>query len=74
MVNTDENPRFLDYNLPLEKRIEDLISRLTLDEKISQFLNNAMSIDSLNIPNTIGGMKLSMALDLQVLRQFSRKL
>jgi beta-glucosidase len=50
MVNTDENPRFLDYNLPLEKRIEDLISRLTLDEKISQFLNNAMSIDRLNIP------------------------
>ncbi len=46
----DEKPRYLNYNLPITERIDDLILRLTLDEKISQFLNNAMAIDRLNIP------------------------
>ncbi|MHA1106800.1 MAG: glycoside hydrolase family 3 C-terminal domain-containing protein [Promethearchaeota archaeon] len=46
----DEKPLYLDYNLPLEERIDDLISRLTLDEKIPQFLNNAIAIERLNMP------------------------
>ncbi|MCJ7649826.1 MAG: hypothetical protein MUP85_14530, partial [Candidatus Lokiarchaeota archaeon] len=50
MVNVDEKPLYLDYNLPLEERIDDLISRLTLDEKIPQFLNNSMAIERLNMP------------------------
>lgn len=50
MINVDENPPYLDYNLPLEDRIDDLISRLTLDEKIPQFLNNAIAIERLNMP------------------------
>ncbi|MHA1670943.1 MAG: glycoside hydrolase family 3 N-terminal domain-containing protein, partial [Promethearchaeota archaeon] len=50
MVSADEKPLYLDYNLSLEERIDDLISRLTLDEKIPQFLNNAIAIERLNIP------------------------
>ncbi|MBY9017832.1 MAG: glycoside hydrolase family 3 C-terminal domain-containing protein [Candidatus Lokiarchaeota archaeon] len=46
----DEKPLYLNYNLPLEERINDLISRLTLDEKIPQFLNNAIAIERLNMP------------------------
>ncbi|MBY9003775.1 MAG: glycoside hydrolase family 3 C-terminal domain-containing protein [Candidatus Lokiarchaeota archaeon] len=50
MVSVDEKLLYLDYNLPLEERIDDLISRLTLDEKIPQFLNNAIAIERLNLP------------------------
>lgn len=36
--------------LPLEERIDDLISRLSLEEKASLMLYNSPSIDRLNIP------------------------
>ncbi|MHA2287721.1 MAG: glycoside hydrolase family 3 C-terminal domain-containing protein [Promethearchaeota archaeon] len=43
-------PVFLDHTKPLEERIKDLISQMTLEEKISQLLNDAISIERLNIP------------------------
>jgi beta-glucosidase len=45
-----ETKIYLDPSKPLEERIEDLISKMTLDEKISQLLNDANSIERLNIP------------------------
>jgi beta-glucosidase len=41
---------FQDPSVPLEKRVENLVSLLTLDEKISQMVNNAPAIERLGIP------------------------
>src|SRR5438105_902993 len=43
-------PLYLDPNAPLEQRVNDLVSRMTLDEKISQMQNNAPAIPRLGIP------------------------
>src|ERR1043166_5545317 len=41
---------FLDSSLPLAKRIDDLVSRLTLPEKINQLLHDNNGVDRLGIP------------------------
>jgi len=41
---------FQDPSLSIEKRVNDLVSRLTLEEKVSQMLNATPSIDRLGIP------------------------
>ncbi|OIR14181.1 xylan 1,4-beta-xylosidase precursor [mine drainage metagenome] len=41
---------FLDPNLSIETRVNDLVGRMTLDEKISQMMNDAPAIERLNIP------------------------
>ncbi|MGB8212901.1 MAG: glycoside hydrolase family 3 N-terminal domain-containing protein [Anaerolineales bacterium] len=41
---------YLDPSLPFETRVEDLISRLSLPEKISQMLNECPAIPRLGIP------------------------
>jgi beta-glucosidase len=51
IVSSDGNkPLYLDPNAPLERRVNDLVSRMTLDEKISQMQNNAPAIPRLGIP------------------------
>jgi beta-glucosidase len=49
MLN-DTSLRFRDVNLPLSDRVSDLISRLTLQEKVMQMQNNAPAIERLGIP------------------------
>src|SRR3954462_332132 len=41
---------YLDPKLPIEKRVDDLISRMTLEEKVSQMMNAAPAIPRLGIP------------------------
>ncbi|MFW9819267.1 MAG: glycoside hydrolase family 3 C-terminal domain-containing protein [Candidatus Thorarchaeota archaeon] len=41
---------YLNINLPLEERVEDLISRLSIKEKIAQLINKTPEIERLNIP------------------------
>lgn len=41
---------FCDTGLPVRERARDLISRLTLDEKISQLVNKAAAIPRLGVP------------------------
>lgn len=48
-VNTKEN--FLDYSLPLEVRVKDLVSKMTLEEKITQLMNISPALERLHIQN-----------------------
>ena len=41
---------YKDPNLPVEKRVDDLVSRMTLAEKASQMLSASPAIDHLGIP------------------------
>ena len=43
-------PRYLDPSLPVDVRVDDLVGRMTLEEKISQTMNNAPAIDRLGVP------------------------
>jgi beta-glucosidase len=43
-------PPYLNPELPLETRVDDLISRMTLEEKVSQMLYNAAAVERLGIP------------------------
>jgi beta-glucosidase len=44
------NAPYLDPALPIEKRVDDLISRMTLEEKASQLVNQARAIPRLQVP------------------------
>jgi beta-glucosidase len=41
---------FEDYKLSFDERVEDLVGRLTLEEKVAQMLNSAPAIPRLGIP------------------------
>ncbi|MEN4098574.1 MAG: glycoside hydrolase family 3 N-terminal domain-containing protein, partial [Anaerolineaceae bacterium] len=43
-------PVYLDHARPLEERVQDLLSRMTLEEKISQMTSEARAIPRLGIP------------------------
>jgi len=43
-------PRYLNPLLPMNDRVDDLVSRMTLDEKASQMVNQARAIPRLQIP------------------------
>jgi beta-glucosidase len=44
------SPPYKNPSQPIEKRVADLISRMTLEEKISQMMNAAAAIERLGIP------------------------
>ena len=43
-------PVYQDPAAPVEKRVDDLVSRMTLEEKVSQLMNDSKAIDRLGIP------------------------
>jgi beta-glucosidase len=49
-AQTENKFPFQDYKLPLEQRVNDLVSRLTLEEKVAQMMNAAPAIERLGIP------------------------
>jgi beta-glucosidase len=49
-AQTSESPVYLDPSQPIEARVEDLVSRMTLEEKASQLVNQARAIPRLQIP------------------------
>jgi beta-glucosidase len=44
------DPLYLNPALPIEQRVDDLISRMTLEEKASQLVNQARAIPRLQVP------------------------
>jgi beta-glucosidase len=49
-TNQESKFPFQDPNLSIEERVNDLVGRMTLDEKIGQMMNAAPAIDRLGIP------------------------
>ena len=49
-VRTAQSPAYLDPTLPVDVRADDLLSRMTLEEKASQLVNQSRAIPRLNIP------------------------
>jgi beta-glucosidase len=45
-----ENAPFRNPDLPIEKRVDDLVSRMALEEKVSQMVHTAAAIPRLGIP------------------------
>src|SRR5215204_3721599 len=45
-----QSPPYKDPSLPIDRRADDLISRMTLEEKVSQMMNAAPAIPRLGIP------------------------
>ncbi|MDR3060542.1 MAG: glycoside hydrolase family 3 C-terminal domain-containing protein [Dysgonamonadaceae bacterium] len=43
-------PAYKNTSLPVEQRVNDLIGRMTLEEKVGQMMNNAPGIERLDIP------------------------
>src|ERR1700749_1926809 len=41
---------YLDTSLSTQQRVDDLISRMTLDEKVAQLINTTPAIPRLNVP------------------------
>src|SRR2546427_9370567 len=46
----ETKPPYLDTSLSLDQRVDDLVSRMTLEEKVSQMMNAAPAIERLDIP------------------------
>ena len=42
--------RYQDPDLPVDQRVNDLISRMTLEEKVSQLMNDSVAIDRFGVP------------------------
>ena len=43
-------PAYKDPSLPIEKRVADLVSRMTLEEKVSPMRDHAVAIPRLSVP------------------------
>jgi beta-glucosidase len=43
-------PDYLNPSMPVERRVADLVSRMTLEEKVSQMMNKSAAIDRLGVP------------------------
>src|ERR1044072_3827755 len=41
---------YKDPSLPIERRVDDLVSRMSLEEKVSQTMNGAAAIGRLDVP------------------------
>ena len=47
---TGNQPAYKDAQLPVERRVADLISRMTVEEKVSQVVHTAGAVPRLGIP------------------------
>jgi beta-glucosidase len=50
IAQTSSAPPYLNPSLPIEQRVDDLVARMTLEEKASQLVNQARAIPRLQVP------------------------
>ncbi len=50
LAQTQKPLPYLDPSLPTQQRVDDLVSRMTLDEKVAQLINTAPAIPRLDVP------------------------
>ncbi len=50
VLRTQQKPADSNSSAPLERRVNDLIARMTLEEKVSQLMNDSPAIERLGIP------------------------
>jgi len=43
-------PDYLNPSLPVSRRAEDLVSRMTLEEKVAQMMNKSAAVERLGVP------------------------
>ncbi|MGC9358245.1 MAG: glycoside hydrolase family 3 protein, partial [Anaerolineae bacterium] len=49
-MNPDHPPKYKNSALPIQERVDDLVSRMTLEEKVSQMVYEAPAIERLDVP------------------------
>ncbi len=49
-TNQGDNPVYMNPDLPVDQRVDDLVSRMTLEEKVSQMVHEAKAIERLGVP------------------------
>ena len=49
-TQAESQPAYLNPALPVDQRVDDLVSRMTLEEKASQVVHSAAAIPRLNVP------------------------
>lgn len=49
-ASAQTSPKYKNPALPIDERVDDLISRMTLDERVSQLTNDAAAVPRLGIP------------------------
>ena len=49
-MNPNSTPIYKDCTAPIKDRVDDLISRMTLEEKVSQMVHDAPAIERLGVP------------------------
>ena len=49
-ADADSELPYKDPSRPIEKRVDDLVSRMTLEEKVSQMMNAAPAIKRIDVP------------------------
>src|SRR5271170_4484618 len=59
--------RFMNTTLPIDQRVDDLVGRMTLEEKVSQMRDHSPAIERLGFLNTIGGTKVFTVSPLPVM-------
>jgi beta-glucosidase len=50
VMSASQEPPYKNPNLPVGQRVDDLVARMTLEEKISQMVYNSPAIERLDIP------------------------
>src|SRR5450631_171028 len=51
VVNANDSPAYLDTSLTVQARAQDLVGRMTVEEKVSQLVNQSRAVSRLNIPD-----------------------